>query len=288
MNLKRLQVKDYLNRILKEKLQGGVFPAPSYIYGKAEELIRSGSIGKPFFSPRKTIPRTSFDLKAHNENIEEIHRDLKLCYESIERSFRDKINNYIHLESEAVKIENLLDKESTIIKDRKYTSESSEIKHIHTENLVDLENIDIVNTDSDLRDGHVEIMTNKLENNIVDISQENIKISYSDTIERIAGDLVEVGDKENLIDGKENTYWGLRIKSKTKDKYGIEINLIFDNPIKANKLILGVTSPKMPSVDIKYSYDFGSNWYTLGFEKSNIITSNFKSRYMTNIKISMD
>lgn len=291
MSIRRKQIVQVVNNIIKEELISGEFPSPRLVMNRLNTIIRRHGLGNPTMVPRliADYPEAA-PVKAnpadYNRTMQEVYEDLSTIYEEIMEQADRLDSNFILFETEKERLEYEIEALSAHIKNLIMVADNSN-NYVHSvyDYFADMSKIDMANTDAAIEIGRGVVISSKLyEDTKVDLSQSNLNFTIRPKDNIV--DTREFLPIHNAVDEYRDSVWQYVVATNSKGTQSGEIGIDLDEPTSANRIKIRCHSTTSTNITVMRSPDYGVNWFTISSATGDpVIDIDFNYVYITNLRI---
>lgn len=242
------KVKKEIDRIIKENLVKGYLPTSTEVLGELTAYIVSNNLELPSYQYRKIYK--DFSLEELNSTKVNISRDINLIYDCIMDLYKLSEKQVDKFETEKKKYDYMLSKLESKLRDIMIKDNLGGYIDSFTENFSDVEDVDMVKTNSEVDINSREVTLKRLKSEpFTDFKFIDYQINDPDNKISVNGDILD------YIHTKGSS-WKLVSYSNRQRENSIDITIDLGKEMPINKIELDAPLIKSADIVFKVSNDF--------------------------------
>lgn len=288
MSIRKKQVLQLTNNIIERELKRGIYPRTTDVLRQIQRRIRTRSIGIPTMQSRFIDKGSSVDTSSHNQMLDEIYQDLDLLYSEAIDQAKQIDTNFTHYDAASKQLSYEVNKQTTELKNLMLVADNTNhYIHVISDYFHDLSHVDVVNTSAHVQDGYVSNAT-RFAITTADLTDSDITFSVNNIDGIVNHYMVPGSSIEHMINNQIDSAWQHNIETSRQGTYGGTIGIAPRSPITTNRIVIRTHTSTPMNMTIRYSPDYGINWFTLGSSKVDTLYSlDFSELTITDLSIYM-
>lgn len=267
MSIARRQIREVMDKIIKEELQKGVLPSIEFITRKLNKHFSDKALGQPTMKLRPAKYRQTSSSDDWNDTIEEIYTDLIVLYEESIAQVERIIKDFDYAETEKRKIERKIKELEGKIQELLLLNNNLEgylfsvYDNFTTQSKVDM---DKTNCWIDYSLGEVTPMFSRIGTIKADLSNKNPQVSIVSQKDIVSTQTI--GDVKSMLNDNLNTFWIARVTSKKEQPISYSVKLNNLSLSEVNRIVINPKVADDVTVELKITSD-GYNWIDVGTKR---------------------
>lgn len=288
MSIRKKQALKITDEIIARELKRGIYPRTTDVLRQIQRQISTRAIGLPTMRPQFVEKRSAVSIDNHNQMISEVYNDLDILYaEAIEQAQNIR-TNFLNYDANSKQLAYKINKKLTELKDLMLVADNTNhYIHVISDYFHDLTHVDVVNTSAHIQDGYVSNATRSV---ITTADLERAEIGFAPlNISGIVKSYMVPGSSiEYMINNQIDSAWQHNIETSQAGVYGGTLDIMPESPITTNRIVIRTHTSTPMQITVRYSPDYGINWFTLGSDKVDYIYSlDFSELTITQLRIQL-